>query len=126
MISLTYCGLLILWETGIINLHSIRLKSYCCNHFSSCALLLIFLSDGRTSDKLPRQQFIDGNTVTNLSSLTKKRVGTLASRFGRCLTVGAIPLGKTATADDFSSLKGIADLARDYESLAFSSSIAVD
>ena len=98
------------------------------NPYSSCALLVIFLSDGRPSDRLQRKQFSGGTHVGNLTLLAKRRVGALASRFGRRLTIGSIAFGNTAAAEDFSTLKGIADVAREYGSLSYfhPASLSVD
>uniref|UniRef100_A0A7S2JX26 Alpha-type protein kinase domain-containing protein n=1 Tax=Leptocylindrus danicus TaxID=163516 RepID=A0A7S2JX26_9STRA len=100
------------------------------NTYSSCALLLIFLSDGRPSDKLSSSHEYSNcnHYVGNLTKRMKKRVGALASRFGRRLTVGAIALGNAAAAEDFSTLKAMADAAKDYGSLAYfhSASLSVD
>ena len=59
---------------------------YCCNSF---------LTEGQAI--LSQGKFIGNNIVNNLSMLTKKRAGALASRLGRRLTVGAIALDNTAT-----------------------------
>jgi hypothetical protein len=94
--------------------------------FGGCALQLMFLSDGRPSDRVP------GNPADGVEwrptedekdlqeqghiELTCQRVGELASRFGRRLTLGTIGLG--ASRGDFEVLKKMTEAAAEYGTVA--------
>ena len=100
------------------------------NPYCNCALQLIFLSDGRPSDRVKKGtllQYAGFNMIGKLTQLGKERVSKLASRFGRRLTVGAIAFGKPED-EDFSTLKGFAEAAKDYGSHGFfkSASLSVE
>lgn len=100
------------------------------NPYSNCALLLIFLSDGRPSDQLSTGTLKEVPAQTQIEKLTimgKQRVSNLASRFGRRLTVGAIAFGQPEE-EDFSTLKGFAEAAIEYGShgLFRSASLSVE
>lgn len=81
------------------------------NTVGSCALLLLFFSDGRPSDRLPK-----GDPYTSPSDKFKiqmsGRVGSLASRLGRRLTVAVIGFSKPQ--EDFSVLREMARVCKDY------------
>eukprot|EP00241_Pyramimonas_parkeae_P004104 CAMPEP_0114246224 /NCGR_PEP_ID=MMETSP0058-20121206/12339_1 /TAXON_ID=36894 /ORGANISM="Pyramimonas parkeae, CCMP726" /LENGTH=673 /DNA_ID=CAMNT_0001359377 /DNA_START=223 /DNA_END=2241 /DNA_ORIENTATION=- len=91
------------------------------NEHGSCALLLLFLSDGKPSDQLPRNASIamrSGFHTTpsiKYNRLVHERIGTLASRFGRRLTVATIGFG--GAREDFSVLTTMANVSRDYGSM---------
>eukprot|EP00854_Cymbomonas_tetramitiformis_P012116 gene12116-14317_t len=88
------------------------------NTHGSCALMLVFLSDGKPSDRLPT------NAQLNLGSrsmscryrlLVEARISILASQFGRRLTVATIGFGPTK--EDFSVLDAMAAASEDYGSV---------
>ena len=73
------------------------------NMSGSCALFLLFLSDGRPSDfPMSKANFRNGETIIC------DRVARLASKFGRRLTVSTI--GFAQRGEDFSVLKSMADI----------------
>ena len=82
------------------------------NTHGSCALLLLFLSDGKPSDRLPK------GTLVNTSEYHRHeacdRIGEIASRFGRRLTVGTIGFGDQS--EDFSILQSMAARTAEYGS----------
>jgi hypothetical protein len=87
-------------------------KCLLTNAMGSCALLLLFLSDGKPSDHAP-----SGNTVdrgAKVSSMIGNTIGKLASRFGRRLTVGTIGFGPPD--ETFVVLRHMADIACTYGS----------
>ena len=89
------------------------------NQYSNCALLLLFLSDGRPSDRLKSGQ-TGSDMISKLQHLTKNRIGRLASKFGRRLTIGCIALGNESTNDkEFSILRGISETAEEYGCLSY-------
>ena len=82
------------------------------NASGSCALTLFFLSDGKPSDHLPRGCFSTpgyGNSdiVSNLVTLMGQRIDSLASRFGRRLSV--VTVGFAGPYEDFRVLKKLAE-----------------
>lgn len=81
------------------------------NTHGSCALLLMFLSDGRPSDCPPRGP---GHSVIKLRAAVRARLSGLASRFGRRLTVGMIGFGPPG--EDFSLLSSMAECCTPYGS----------
>lgn len=80
------------------------------NRYGGCALMLTFLSDGRPSD---RAQKGVGSGSLKVSSYCCKRIGTIASRLGSRLTVGAIALGKQDLGE-FSVLNAMLQTAKEY------------
>ena len=89
------------------------------NQYSNCALCLLFLSDGRPSDKLKSGQ-PGSDSISKLQYLTKNRIARLASKLGRRLTIGCIALGKESTNDkEFSILRGISETAKEYGCLSY-------
>ena len=77
------------------------------NMSGSCALFLLFLSDGRPSDfPMSKANFRNGETIIC------DRVARLASKFGRRLTVSTI--GFAQRGEDFSVLKSMADITKEY------------
>lgn len=85
------------------------------NTYSGCALMLVFLSDGRPSDKFAKGELPVPNTH---SVKIRKKIGNIASRIGHRLTVGAIPLGKPKQ-DEFVTLKALMEGAKEYGSHGF-------
>jgi hypothetical protein len=103
------------------------------NTYGSCALLLLFLSDGAPSDEVAsqsseyREQYLEekfrntnrflnnGLAIQFRASLIKQRMGKLASRFGRRLTVGTIAFG--GQDQDFAVLESMAETVRDYNAI---------
>lgn len=79
------------------------------NTFGSCELSLIFLSDGKPSDRLPRgtHSYNRGNTIGAQVSQMGSRIDSLASRFGRRLSVTTV--GFAGPAEDFSVLQNLAE-----------------
>jgi Mg-chelatase subunit ChlD len=84
------------------------------NSNASCALTLLFLSDGRPSDP-----YMPGGSVSHaaLNVMLSDRVGKLAKRFGRQLTFAGIGIGDSG--DDFSVLRDMVDAAKDYGAIGF-------
>jgi hypothetical protein len=76
------------------------------NSNASCALSILFLSDGRPSDHVTLR--IDPSLAMQEVA---KHVETLASQFGRRLTFSAIGMGKS---DDFEMLQMMVDAAKEY------------
>eukprot|EP00808_Paulinella_micropora_P015082 g20980.t1 len=73
----------------------------------NCALLLLFLSDGKPSDKLPK-----GETPQHLAFRTKLAISLLAASFGSLLTVGTIGFGGgLRQQEQFSLLREMAETA---------------
>jgi len=103
------------------------------NPYSSCAPLLIFLSDGRPSDNISINSTTRGKEMSTaffsaMTDLVKERIAELASHFGRRLTVGAIALGNESENSNFSTLKVISDVAKEYGSAGYyhTASLSVD
>ena len=95
----------------------------CSGRFSgSCALLLLFLSDGKPSDRIPSNLEHDFGDATYSSHkqlnsakcehVVEIRIGELASQFGRRLTVATIGFGSPR--EDFSVLTKMANTSKDY------------
>ena len=86
------------------------------NSHGGCALLLLFLSDGRPSDRVPKGA--RGNTLSGykavMQDLMGRRIGALASSFGRRLTVATVGFGRPG--EDFCVLETMASVAREYGS----------
>lgn len=76
------------------------------NPHGSCALMLVFLSDGRPSDALPKGGG-GGSVFDKLGALMGDRVGALSKRFGRRLAVGTIGFSGAST-EDFAVLRQMA------------------
>ena len=103
------------------------------NTSGSCALLLLFLSDGKPSDQLPslsrcppHQQAVISQLLQQPLScadmtrarhvyLTSDQIQSLASRFGRRLSVHTI--GFAGSGEDFSVLKSMSTATHDFGSL---------
>jgi hypothetical protein len=86
------------------------------NTHGSCALLLLFLSDGKPSDK-PLQGFGSPHSVEHKAMRDEQFssvAGRLAARFGRRLTVGTIGFGPPG--EDFSVLRAVASACTLYHS----------
>mmetsp|Transcript_13429 Transcript_13429/g.18361 ORF Transcript_13429/g.18361 Transcript_13429/m.18361 type:complete len:707 (+) Transcript_13429:131-2251(+) len=81
------------------------------NTSGSCALLLLFLSDGKPSDSIKTRKHEEGRT-----GALNSRIGALASRFGRRLTVGTI--GFSHPNEDFSVLQSMAATTEDFGSIS--------
>ncbi len=75
-----------------------------CNSNASCALSLLFFSDGKPSDPKPHHPMIVRN------------MGNLASKFGRRLSVSCIGMAEKST--DFSTLEDMVEEAKQYGSIA--------
>ena len=78
------------------------------NTYGSCALTLFFLSDGRPSDELP------AGTYGGAASLMETRIDSLASRFGRRLSVFTV--GFAGPYEDFSVLEKMAGRPAQFQS----------
>ena len=85
------------------------------NTHGSCALLLLFLSDGKPSDK-PGKGYDISSYEYKLARDQRfsGAIGRLASRFGRRLTVGTIGFGPPE--EDFSVLRSLASASTLYNS----------
>ena len=77
------------------------------NTYGSCALTLFFFSDGRPSDHLPR------GTIYGYKQFIGERIESLASRFGRRLTVMTVGF---ADYEDFSVLMDMSERAKKFQS----------
>ena len=77
------------------------------NTYGSCALTLFFFSDGRPSDHLPRGMEL------GYKQFIGERIESLASRFGRRLTVMTVGF---ADFEDFSVLKDMSKRAKKFQS----------
>ena len=73
------------------------------NRHGSCALALLFLSDGKPSDKPPPG---NGTQKDKIARLTSERIAETASRFGRRLTITTVGFGSAG--EDFSVLQSMA------------------
>lgn len=82
------------------------------NKFKRCALNLIFLSDGRPSDKLPRGQE-HGSYIHNLKLHVAEQVADLTRYCGHRLTVGVIAVGHPGS-ENFDVLRAISETAKAY------------
>ncbi|KAL7546823.1 hypothetical protein ACHAWF_010154 [Thalassiosira exigua] len=82
-------------------------------NISSCALGLLFLSDGKPSDHVKTK----GNKLDARLDATKveilERVENLSKKFGRRLTFSTIGIGHSDS-DNFDTLANMADAAADY------------
>lgn len=88
------------------------------NTTGSCALQLLFLSDGKPSDhiRLPRSTLSKSEaTRAQHVGITSERIQALASRFGRRLSVHTI--GFAGAGEDFSVLKTMSTCTADFGSL---------
>lgn len=83
------------------------------NNSGSCALMLLFLSDGRPSDHVPKGKG-PKQPLERLSDLMGERAGGLAKSFGRRLTLGTI--GFSAEGAEFGVLKQMAVSVGEYGS----------
>lgn len=81
------------------------------NTYGSCALTLFFFSDGKPSDKLPPGTY--GGYIEGHSQLIGDRIESLASRFGRRLTVMTVGF---ADYEDFSVLIDMARRPKRFQS----------
>lgn len=81
------------------------------NQFGNCALMLVFLSDGRPSDKIKKG---DPSSLTTLAGYVRKRIQKIAERLGSRLTVGAIAIGEEGSKDEFVILRALLDGAKEY------------
>ena len=78
------------------------------NTYGNCILSLFFLSDGRPSDVLSR------GSIGGHDSLMGNRIDSLASRFGRRLSV--VTVGFAGPDEDFSVLQNMADRPAQFDS----------
>ena len=79
------------------------------NTLGCCALALMFLSDGRPSDKLQRGL---GTWKEKMTQQTTERIATTASKFGRRLAVKMIGFGRQG--EDFSLLESMASRCAEF------------
>ena len=84
------------------------------NRYGGCALMLMFLSDGRPSDKFKKGEV---SSMQTHSDNVRKQIGKLARNIGARLTVGAIPLGETDA--EFLTLKALVEGAKEYGSRGY-------
>ena len=90
------------------------------NTNGSCALMLLFLSDGRPSDNTGPVYDTCGDRVMSLTTQgrhlhhVQAKISKLASKFGRRLSVKTMGFGPQN--EDFSVLKGMASTAEEYGS----------
>lgn len=89
-----------------------RLLLPCAAH-GACALALLFLSDGRPSDRLPPGP---GAPAAKYEALVRPTIEELASRVGRRLTLGAVGFGPAT--EDFSVLRAMVAEAAEYGACA--------
>lgn len=82
------------------------------NTRGSCALVLMFFSDGRPSDSLPKGKGL-GSVFDRLSTLAGDRVAEMAKRFGRRLTVGTVGFNSNST-EDFAVLRKMVVACEEY------------
>ena len=91
------------------------------NTMGSCATALLFFSDGRPSERMPRVQPSRSCKTTKYTpkdsrdardKMLASRIGQLASRFGRRLTVGSI--GFADPSEEFSTLQAMTKACEDY------------
>lgn len=98
------------------------------NEFGACALTLFFLSDGKPSDRLPKKTMESGSTctVTGFVKLMSKYIDSLASRFGRRLSV--ITVGFGGPGEDFRVLEKLAERPAQFGCFSrfFSAELNVD
>ena len=85
------------------------------NEFGACALTLFFLSDGKPSDRVPSGTFFGGDSLGAMISMMGKRIDSLASRFGRRLSV--ITVGFAGPGEDFRVLQKLAERPKQFGSL---------
>lgn len=83
---------------------------------SSCALGLLFLSDGKPSDHVERQ--MKGSKMEDVRNGVYgeilARVENLSKKFGRRLSFITIGIGHSDDSDDFDMLRNMVDAAADY------------
>ena len=79
------------------------------NEFGACALSLFFLSDGKPSDRLPKETMEPGSScmMTGFVKLMSQCIDSLASRFGRRLSVTTVGFG--GPGEDFRVLEKLAE-----------------
>ena len=97
------------------------------NTMGSCATALLFFSDGRPSERMPRVQpyrksyqklkrggavYTTKDSFDARDTMLASRIGELASRFGRRLTVGSI--GFADPSEEFSTLQAMTEACADY------------
>eukprot|EP00966_Prymnesium_polylepis_P156445 3614674-Prymnesium_polylepis.1 len=87
------------------------------NEFGACALTLFFLSDGKPSDRLPRGTMESGQScmMTGFIKLMGSRIDSLASRFGRRLSVTTVGFG--GAGEDFRVLEKLAERPTQFGSV---------
>lgn len=76
---------------------------------SQCALGLLFLSDGKPSDRTPPGA---GSISDKHTAMARKSIGKLASKLGRRLTIATIGFGPAT--EDFAVLRAMAEEGADY------------
>lgn len=81
------------------------------NDSASCAMALVFLSDGKPSDRALAKL----GSKEQFDKIISDRVGSLAKKFGRRLTFTTIGIGDS---DDFGTLEKMAETAKDYGATA--------
>lgn len=81
---------------------------------------LLFFSDGRPSDQLPRgsERRSSSTTMSIHTDLVKKRTGELASICGKRLSVWCLAIGK-GKGDDFAVHQSMVETAAKYECPAY-------
>jgi hypothetical protein len=79
------------------------------NEFGACALTLFFLSDGKPSDRMPKNTMVSGSScaMTGFVKLMSQCIDSLSSRFGRRLSV--ITVGFGGPGEDFRVLEKLAE-----------------
>ena len=88
------------------------------NASGACALTLFFLSDGKPSDHLPqgtKTHLGTGGIMTGLRNFMCGRIESLASRFGRRLSVTTV--GFAGLGEDFRVLEGLAERSTHFGSV---------
>ena len=81
------------------------------NSNASCAMALLFLSDGKPSDSALNR----GMTTEDWNLQIVEKVECLAKQFGRRLTFTAMGVGDM---DDFATLESMVDAAKDYGAIS--------
>ena len=79
------------------------------NTCGSCSLGLLFLSDGKPSDSVPRGK--GRSMMQKHCAMMSDVVGELSSSFGRRLSIGAIGFAED---DEFDVMRAMAETAREY------------
>jgi hypothetical protein len=78
---------------------------------STCALMLLFLSDGVPSDRTPKGP---GSTASKHAATMGAEVAAMSHAFGKRFVVGTVGFGAEGNKADFSVLQAMAQYADNY------------